>query len=241
MKISSDLQLIELQAAALFFSDADGRLRYIREPGYPEAELDPAPRFFMGRTRAGNVWRFRHDLPDELVRELETLCRAEPAAKNLEDAPSQAEAIRALLHEHAPISDEWRGPAYWIPDGVDAPGEVVLISEANAQLLADTFPWTLREPGGFKIGPLAAAIADNRGLSICFCSRITAQAAEAGVETVEAARKQGHASAAVAAWAAAVRQHGLVALYSTSWDNLASQGVARKLGMLRYGDDWSIT
>lgn len=241
MNIGSDLQLIELQASALFIADDDGRLRYIAEPGYAEADLDPAPRFFMGRTREGNVWRFRHDLPVELVRSLDQLCRAEPAAVNLADPPLQAGAIRALLHAHTPITDEWRGPAYWIPDGIDAPTEVVLISEANAHLLEANFPWTITEPGGFKIGPLAATIAQNQVLSICFCARITAQAAEAGVETVQAARGQGYASAAVAAWAAAVRHRGLVALYSTSWENLASQGVARKLGMVCYGDDWSIT
>ena len=241
MRVGSDLQLIELQASALFTSDDDQRLRYIREPGYAEADLDPAPRFFMGRTRAGNMWRFRHNLPEDLVRSLEQLCRAEPAAQNLAEPPLQARAIRALLHAHAPIAAEWRGPAYWIPDRIDAPSNVVLITEANAHLLAATFPWTITEPGGFKIGPLAATIAQNQALSICFCSRITAQAAEAGVETVPAARGHGYASAAVAAWAAAVQQRGLVALYSTSWDNLASQGVARKLGMLRYGDDWSIT
>jgi hypothetical protein len=241
MNIGSDLQLIELQASALFISDDDGRLRYIAEPGYANAERDPAPRFFMGRTRGGNIWRFRYDLPDELVHSLEQLCRAEPVAANLADPPLQAEAIRALLHAHAPIADEWRGPAYWIPDSVHAPAEVVLISEANAHLLEANFPWKLTAPSGLETGPIAAAVAQNQAVSICYCARLTAQAAEAGVETVEAARKRGYASAAVAAWASAVRQRELVALYSTSWENLASQGVARKLGMVRYGEDWSIT
>jgi hypothetical protein len=45
----------------------------------------------------------------------------------------------------------------------------------------------------------------------------------------------------VAGWAAAMRQRGVIPLYSTSWANVASQGVARKLGMVCYGDDWSIT
>jgi RimJ/RimL family protein N-acetyltransferase len=75
---------------------------------------------------------------------------------------------------------------------------------------------------------------------VCFCARITALAAEAGVETVEAFRGQGYASIAVAGWADAVRRRGLIPLYSTSWENVASQGVARKLGMIHYGDDWSI-
>jgi hypothetical protein len=30
-------------------------------------------------------------------------------------------------------------------------------------------------------------------------------------------------------------------LYTTTWDNAASQAVARQLGMLCYADDWSKT
>jgi RimJ/RimL family protein N-acetyltransferase len=81
----------------------------------------------------------------------------------------------------------------------------------------------------------------DQAVAICFCARLNPQAAEAGVETVAAARGQGYASAAVAGWAAAMRQRGVIPLYSTSWANVASQGVARKLGMVCYGDDWSIT
>jgi hypothetical protein len=33
---------------------------------------------------------------------------------------------------------------------------------------------------------------------------------------------------------------GQVPLYSTSWENLASQGVARRLGLQLYGVDLSI-
>jgi hypothetical protein len=241
MNIDSDLQLMEIQASALFTSDSDGQLRAIREPGYAEAELDPAPRFFMGRTLHGNLWRFRHDLPDDLVRDLEQLCRAEPIATSLAEPPLQAEAIRVLLHAHAPITAEWRGPAYRIPDGVYAPGDVALISEANAHMLEANFPWTLTAPSRFRIGPLAATIVQNQAVAICHCARLIPQASEAGVETAESARGRGYASAAVAAWAAAVRQRGLLTLYSTSWNNLASQGIARKLVMVRYGDDWSIT
>jgi hypothetical protein len=41
----------------------------------------------------------------------------------------------------------------------------------------------------------------------------------------------------VAAWARAIRESGGEPLYSTSWDNKASRGVARKLGLLLYGED----
>jgi hypothetical protein len=38
----------------------------------------------------------------------------------------------------------------------------------------------------------------------------------------------------------AVAAARLQPLYSTSWDNLGSQGVARRLGLRLYGEDWSI-
>jgi RimJ/RimL family protein N-acetyltransferase len=238
----SDLQLIDIQIATLFVSDSDGRLRSIAEPGYDESELDPAPRFFMGRTKAGTVWRFRHDLPDDLVQELADVCRSEPIATNLADPSPNMAAIRAALQAHEPIIHEERGPAYWIPHRIPPPSvHVVHVSETNAYLLDANFPWKRTTPAGGPTGPLAAAVVQGTAVSICYCARLNTQAAEAGVETVESARGQGYASAAVAAWAAEVRQRGLLPLYSTSWANVASQGVARKLGMVCYAEDWSIT
>ncbi len=237
----SALQLITLQGSTLFVSDADGRLRSIADPGYDNAELDPAPRFWMGRTTEGNIWRMRHDLPDALVRDVERLCRAEPVAVNVADPPRTAAAIRAALHAHTPIVDEERGPAYWVPATVQAPAEAVLIEEANTHLLAVNFPWAITSRSGFNTGPLVATVVQDQAVAICFCARLNPQAAEAGVETVAAARGQGYASAAVAGWAAAMRQRGVIPLYSTAWANVASQGVARKLGLVCYGDDWSIT
>jgi hypothetical protein len=229
---------MDIQIPTLFVCDAEGRLRYIREPGYEESELDPAPRFFMGRTLEGNTWRFRYDLPNALVEDLEQVCLSEPTARNLADLPHNTAAIREVLQAHAPLTREERGPAYWIPEGVQAYEEVVLISEANAQLLEAYFPWKLTSRSNFKTGPITAAVAHGSAVSICYCARLTPQAAEAGVETVEAFRGQGYASAVVAGWASAIRQRGLLPLYSTSWENVASQGVARKLGMVCYGEDW---
>jgi RimJ/RimL family protein N-acetyltransferase len=240
MNSHSDLSLINIQASALFVADPTGRLQYIREPGYAEAELDPAPRFWMGRTRTGNVWRFRQDVPDDLVRDVELLCRTEPVTVDFATLPTHAAAIKAALHMHMPITYEWRGPAYWIPHSVQTPAEVVLVSEANAHVLEAHFAWKRTSRSGFKFGPVTATVVYGSAVALCFCARLTEQAAEAGVETVEAERGRGYASAAVTGWAAAVRQRGLIPLYSTSWENVASQGVARKLGMLLYGEDWSI-
>src|SRR5688572_12019360 len=59
----SDLELMELNVAALYRHDARGRMLAENEPGD-----FPAPRLYVGLTSGGNLWRFRHDLPDSLVR-----------------------------------------------------------------------------------------------------------------------------------------------------------------------------
>jgi predicted GNAT family acetyltransferase len=61
------------------------------------------------------------------------------------------------------------------------------------------------------------------------------------VETLPRSRGRGHAANAVAAWANAVRKTGAVPLYSTSWDNVASQSVAAKLGLSPFGADFHVT
>ena len=63
----------------------------------------------------------------------------------------------------------------------------------------------------------------------------------AGVETVEAYRGRGYARAVTAVWAAALRSEGRLPLYSTSWDNVASQRVAGALGAVQYAVDFSLT
>ncbi len=60
------------------------------------------------------------------------------------------------------------------------------------------------------------------------------------LETFEEYRGRGYVPAVVAEWARAVRATGRIPLYGTSWDNLASRAVARKLGLIQYGVGLSI-
>ncbi len=232
---ASHRDLLELQITTLFLLDPERRLLAINEPGTPRA-----PRFFLGRSTNGHRWRVRYDLPADVVHRLDQLCHAEPQRAPLAGPPEQAAAIRAVLAEDAPIIGEERGPAYWLPIVSHVLPQVVLLSEAHAELVQNTFPWLVAWLADAANGPVAAVIAQGSAVSVCFCSRITPHAAEAGVETLAAFCGKGAATAAAAGWAAAVQQSQRLALYSTSWQNHASQAVAKKLGAVLYAEDWSI-
>ncbi len=238
MSPESDEQLMSIHVATLFTCDADGRILSLRRPW---SRPGGAPRFFMGRSHDGNVWLFRHDIPDYLTRKLEVLCRSEPSAKDLMRPPRVASAIRAALQGHSPITREYRGPAYLIPEGTQEPTDAVLITQEKGRMLEAGFPWMLPHlTADIDIGPVTAAVVNGSAVSICYCARLSPLGAEAGVETLDAMRGRGYATTAVAAWATAVRRGGPLPLYSTSWENVASQRVAEKVGAVCYGEDWEI-
>lgn len=88
--------------------------------------------------------------------------------------------------------------------------------------------------------PFIAVVEDGRVVSVCRSVRITPAAHEAGVETLPEFRGKGYARDVVAGWVHAVRSLGSIPLYSTSWENTASQAVARKLQVVPYGADFHV-
>ena len=228
----SDLEMIRLQTEALFVHDANGKLLRINEP-----EINPAPRFFLGRSAGGNVWRTRFDLPDELVAELERLAADEPIVRDFRAAPQHEADYVALLEQHAPITGTNTGPAYALP-ALDPARDAVTITPENVSVLQTHFAWLVTTLADYV--PVSAAVVDGVAVAVCFCSRITARVCEAGVFSEANSRGQGYATEAVRGWAAGVRATGKQPLYSTSWDNFASQAIARKLSAVQYGTDFSI-
>jgi len=231
--VPDDLDLLDRQIATLFRLDAAGNLLAINEPGEP-----PAPRLFLGRTLAGNRWHLRHDLPSALRVELAHILAAEPRATDLAASPVMAAALRAALATHAPIVNEWRGPAWSFP-------EVLPPQKTEVTLLTDVAPLRRTFPGwaaDFATSqPGAAILKGGEAVAVCFSARTSTGAAEAGANTLPEWRGRGYARTVVGVWAGAVRATGRIPLYSTSWDNLASRGVARSLGLRLYAADFHLT
>jgi len=231
----SGIDLMNLHADALFTHDAAGRMRRVNEP-----DGAVAPRLFFGRTSAGHVLRVREDLPDALVVEAAELIAAESVRVPLSAVPQCREAILTLLARDAPVLRIWSGPAYRIDaDALPASSNVVPISCANVDLLQSFPDW--QNEMDLRRQPFFAVVDGGRAIALCCSVRITAAAHEAGVETLPGSRGMGRALQAVSGWARAVSALGAIPLYSTSWDNRASQAVARKLGMRQFGVDFHVT
>jgi RimJ/RimL family protein N-acetyltransferase len=228
----SACDLMQMHIRALYLHDERSRILSIND-----RHGRVAPRFFLGRTEKGNICRFRNDLPQAFCEELSSLCATE--AFTISDRPRhEAEYVR-ILSAHAPIQKIGSGPAYWFANGIDYAAEPILIDEQNAHLLQEGLDEWI--PDLFHEQPVLALIVNGRAVAICASVRITKAAHEAGVETLIAHRQKGYAAKVVSAWARAVNQMGVLPLYSTSFENVASQTVAKRLGLSKFGVDFQIT
>jgi hypothetical protein len=246
--MSRDHALMERHVEALYTHDTAGRLVRVREHNG-----GPAPRFFLGRTADAVVCRCRQDVDGALCIALEAAAAADPvdfAAEVTSNGRAADEArYVALLAQAAPVTKVWGGPAFHfateIPDPAArdgagaAGGAVVLVTDENVDVLRPLLPaWV---PDVHLSPPLMALALDGQAVAVCGSVRITAPVHEAGVDTAAPFRGRGYAPQVVAAWARAVRELGAEPLYSTSWQNAASRAVARKLGLVLYGTDLSIS
>ena len=232
----TDIELMKIQVEVLFTQDENGCLQRINEP---TGDVEPAPRFFFGYTNEGSICKFRHDLPDNVIAQLKEVAAAEPMLVNPEKMPKNHRQFEDILQNHAPIERVWVGPAYRFPEHIAPPTNVIRLSREDAGLLKEDLADIRSELNSSH--PCLAIIEDSQVLSICRSVRASVRAHEAGVETLAYYRQRGYATSVVAAWALAIRALNLIPLYSTSWDNVASQGVAQRLGLVQYGVDYHVT
>jgi len=228
------LEWMQRHVDALYVHDDRGRI-----VGVNQWNGGVAPRFFLGRTSAGHLWRFRSDVDAELVEALSARARAEPVLDDVSALPKHRYDYERLLALRAPIERHWSGPAYRLPRGVAPSRAPRMLGVADGGLLRDGLDAWQEDLAHRQ--PVLAAIVEGRAVAVCASVRISAAAHAAGVETLPAFRRRGHAVDVVAGWAQVVHASGAGALYSTSWDNLASQRVAARLGGSRFGVDFHLT
>lgn len=214
--------LLQLHAAVLFTHDANGRMLQANEP-WPDK--GPAPLLFLGQSVTGtHIRQYRYDVPETTIQQLERL------AVTITDTLPYQQLLQTDKTDG--------GPAFLVPAHFKATIPGIQLTAAHASLLGPEFAGLLPELD--SVQPCAAVVAHGQVVSICRSVRISAQAHEAGIETLPSFRGQGYAAAALACWAAMVRDTGALPLYSTSWQNQASRSVARKAGLIHYGSTLSV-
>ena len=217
----------ELQLHTLFLLNDKGQIVSTREHG-----RGLGPRFALVRDASRCAWATRTDVGDAVAARVNELAGTEPPARDPRSEPIHAEQYMSLVGGRVVF-----GPAFTFPGAISHRGHVESI-ENISQLERHMRGWSADELP--DCAPIVAVMEEGHAVSICFCARRSPVAAEAGVETAPEFRGRGLAARVTAAWALAVRATGRIPLYSTSWNNLASLAVARKLGLNACGSDWSL-
>src|SRR5687768_17152887 len=129
-----DRVLMQLHVRALFTHDRGDRLLRVNDRNGALA-----PRFFLGRTARGHEWRFRNDLPGDLVQELETLCQREPLRIDTDEEQVETSAYISVLNRHPPVQAVWTGPSYYCSLHADRSAGTILVTAPQADVLGEHF------------------------------------------------------------------------------------------------------
>ncbi|GAS80528.1 GNAT family N-acetyltransferase [Paenibacillus amylolyticus] len=221
----SPMELLKIQASTLYTFNEHQRLLSINEPGGGQA-----PAIFIGMTSAGSLTYYHEQLPPNLVDELGIIS----------ELPLDIPKLIRKVETFEPVNNVWMGPAYAFPETLDEWDlKVQLIGHEQRYLLAEHFP-ELKDHLHEK-KPVAAYVVNGSAVAVCCSARVSIHGAEASLYTAPGYRGHGYAAETVKCWQYYVKERGRMPIYSTSWDNLASQHVARKLGLIQFGVDFSIT
>lgn len=216
--------LMELQASTLYVLNEQKRIVRLNEQNAPEA-----PAVFLGHANDAVLPYYHEKLPASVVAEISRYATL----------PLDIAAVLNAVSAYKPVKGIWIGPAFACPQpAADMVSTAVVIDSHNGHLLEPYFEGLISELDARL--PAAAYIVEGRAVSVCCCARKSGQAAEASLETAPLYRGRGYAQEAVIAWCQEVQRQGLLPLYSTSWDNLGSQKVARKSGFTQFGSDFSV-
>ena len=197
---------------------------------------DATPDFYVFRTTQRAVCYCGPRLAGDVVRALESAVGRERGRPR--DWPLEYGRYLRRLESVAPVKSVRAGPLFRLtapPAGGEA---AVRITPGNADLLRGGLDEWLPDVASGRL--ICAVVVGGRAVSICASVRVGGPAHAAGVETLPEFRGRGLAAQAVAAWARRVLESGGAPFYGTTFDNLASLGVARRLGMPLVGSEFSV-
>ena len=224
----------------------------MNEPGDPRPDDPVLPPRLLPAAAPVKVltWRFRHDLPESLVAELERVLAAEPVTADIPNHRDASRALQATLVQHGLLTGtlEWTRLAFSRQspnrrslrpehEVISAHAPRMTISDA---LLSPVLATGRRCPGDCLVWRTVDHPRARSGFPLLSARATLLLPLRPGLIRREEFRGRGYAPAVVAAWAQAVREQGRIPLYSTSWTTWPRDLSRRKLGLVLYGTDLSI-
>lgn len=226
----NDAEFMRARLAADFVYNGDGRMTITADP--VEGAGTPAPDFLIAFAGGEVIQVIGEHLPAEFGDRLNEIVTA---AEREAQPHALVERISA---EFGGVKPEG-GPVYRFANAIAPSSIATRLGDSHRPMVRETKKWLDDEWGLW--GTVFAVVRDNRTVSLCYSSRISDVVEEAGLWTDPEYRGHGYAAEVTRAWAANVRASGKEPVYSTSWDNLASQAVTRKLGLIQIGGDYTFT
>jgi hypothetical protein len=233
--------VLDLELSTLYVRTPDGRLE--RERRASTGFYAP-PFVAVACGVDGLVWACSAALPGPTVAEVDAILRDEPVPQHLPDVGWSPDAAARLIMV-LPAPDErtiGTGPSYVAPldrrPAQAAPEGIERRTSADTDLAE--LGALLPERDATLDPPWVVAIVDGEAAAVCETARSAPDSVEAGVWTSERFRRRGLATAVTDAWLGLVASSERTAFYSTSDDNLGSQGVARRLGLTPIGQWWQV-
>ena len=161
-------------------------------------------RFIVYQVSSGCQRFFRADLPEPVCAQLWTVSG--------EEALRGTEKVKAILSVHGPCGPVWTGKSYFFRGPPDS----------------GSFRRVVRENKRFVMVKCGEVV------SWAFSARENDASAELAVETIPQFRRKGFAKATASAWADGVISAGKIAFFSHAHDNVASEALARSLGLVHF-------
>jgi len=174
----------------------------------PCSNPDDIARFYIFQHTGAYTAYFSRDLP-KLTREQIRLLSPEIAFSNYD-------TVKVILAADKPCEQMHIGKSYVFPDTLKAQDFADVVSIERDQRVVH------------------AIVVDGEIVSSCESSRENNAAGEAWVYTAEAFRGRGYARQVTAAWGCDLQRKGKIPFYSHVVTNLASQAVARSLGLVQF-------
>ena len=183
----------------------------------PCPDPDDVPRVYAAQFAQGIQILYRRDVSPQL--------RAAINALAPDTAFHSPQRLVEILQNDAPCKTGWTGTSYVFAQRVppDAFPDVTRMDRSTSELFRDVSD--MAEQMVFTI------LQNGRIVSACESARENKAAGEAWVRTEPAFQRRGYAAQTTLAWAYDLQQKNKIPFYSHKQENIASEQLARRLGI----------